>query len=121
MTYKNKLYGLPFYADIMIFIYNEEMVKKAGISGPPKTWDELIEQCKVMKQKDLCDYPLVFEFSQQEGAANEGLISMIYSRKNGHLFDGLDPVSTNRTRPPSPRRSGSPTPSGPARCATPPP
>src|SRR3989304_9261260 len=32
MTYKGKLYGLPYYAATIIFIYNEDMLKKAGFS-----------------------------------------------------------------------------------------
>ena len=31
MSYKDKLYGLPYFADIFIFIYNEDMVRKAGM------------------------------------------------------------------------------------------
>jgi multiple sugar transport system substrate-binding protein len=34
MSYKGKQYGIPFYTDYMGFIYNAEMLKKAGISAP---------------------------------------------------------------------------------------
>lgn len=92
MTYQGKLYGVPYYADLMIFIYNEDMLKKAGFNHPPTTWEELAEQAKVMKAKGICKYPIIFEFGQQEAAANEVFISMVYSRKDGHMFNGLEPV-----------------------------
>lgn len=92
MTYKGKLYGLPYYADLMIFIYNEDMLKRAGFANPPKTWKEVEEQAVAMKAKGICKYPMIFEFGQQEAAANEVFISMVYSRKDGHMFDGLEPV-----------------------------
>ena len=37
MTYKGQQYGLTYYAGFMSFMYNEEMLKKAGISEPPRT------------------------------------------------------------------------------------
>ncbi|MDR1288122.1 MAG: extracellular solute-binding protein, partial [Treponema sp.] len=36
----NTIYGYPILADNGVFYYNEAMVREAGFSGPPKTWDE---------------------------------------------------------------------------------
>ncbi len=38
MTYQDKNYGIPYYADTWAFLYNEDHLKKAGISQPPTTW-----------------------------------------------------------------------------------
>src|SRR6266508_3171862 len=51
MTFEGKLYGVPYYADLVIFIYNDRMVKQAGFSGPPQTLAELKQQAVAMKQK----------------------------------------------------------------------
>lgn len=40
MTYKGKQYGNTYYSDYMAFIYNAEMLDKAGIKTPPQTWAE---------------------------------------------------------------------------------
>jgi multiple sugar transport system substrate-binding protein len=36
-----KLYGLPIAASARALYYNKELFEKAGITEPPKTWDEL--------------------------------------------------------------------------------
>lgn len=93
MSYKGKLYGLPYFGDIFIFIYNEDMVKRAGFSGPPKTWEEVTKQSLAMKAKGISTYPVAMQFAQKEGWSTMTVTSMVYSLKNGHLFDkALNPV-----------------------------
>ena len=41
MTYNNKVYGLPYYADTITFMYNAKILEDNGITAPPQTWDEL--------------------------------------------------------------------------------
>lgn len=38
---KGKIYGLPVAASVRALYYNKELFAKAGVKGPPKTWDEL--------------------------------------------------------------------------------
>ncbi len=38
-----KLFQLPLGVSTPIFYYNQDAVKKAGLDGPPKTWDELFD------------------------------------------------------------------------------
>src|SRR6266851_4297192 len=58
MTYKGKQYGITYYTDYMGFIYNAEMLKKAGISTPPASWSEVTDQAKIIKDKGLSQYPM---------------------------------------------------------------
>jgi multiple sugar transport system substrate-binding protein len=58
MTYEGKRYGMPYYADVMTFVYNEEMLQKAGFSAPPKTLPELEEQALKIKSAGISQYPL---------------------------------------------------------------
>ncbi len=38
---QGQLYGLPWAASDRALIYNKDLFKQAGITDPPKTWDEL--------------------------------------------------------------------------------
>ncbi len=45
-TYKGKVYSLPFKMIVTGMMYNKDLFKKAGISAPPATWAELVEDAK---------------------------------------------------------------------------
>ena len=51
-----KLYGIVWNNDTRFFFYNAEMLKKAGIANPPRTWDELISQSKTLMGKGIARY-----------------------------------------------------------------
>ncbi|MFN2744160.1 ABC transporter substrate-binding protein [Bacillus sp. z60-18] len=46
---QGKRYGVPWQMASKEFFYNKDIFKKLGLS-PPKTWDELIDVCKVLKE-----------------------------------------------------------------------
>ena len=93
MTYQGKLYGLPYYADMITFMYNEEMLKEAGFAKPPETWDEVVEQALVMKEKEIVEYPIMFQFLDICPWYIEVFLSMVYSHKDYRMFDAeLDPI-----------------------------
>jgi multiple sugar transport system substrate-binding protein len=95
MTYNNEIYGLSYYADTIDFVFNDALLKKAGITAGPKTLDELYTQAKTLKDKGVNQYPIVLAWSQKEGAFIEAWISMVYAQHNGSnaLFDDqLNPV-----------------------------
>jgi len=56
-TKGGEIYAAPFIAQIGGLYYNKNVYSKAGISGPPKTWDELMVQ--VEKIKNVGAYPFV--------------------------------------------------------------
>src|SRR4051794_11316592 len=64
--YKDKAYGMPWSVDSKYLFYNKEMLAKAGITTMPKTWDDLIADAKIIKQKGIVDYPIVWSWSQAE-------------------------------------------------------
>ncbi len=91
LTYKGKLYGLPYYSDIMVFVYNQNMLEKAGISAPPTTWDEVAADSKILMDKGITAMP--FEVGLMPGAwFDELLYAMVYSN-GGQMFDAeFNPV-----------------------------
>jgi len=66
VTWEDKLVGMPWLNDVEYFYYNEKMIKQAGFDAPPKTWTELIEQSKVLKEKGIAEYPFIDEWAQEE-------------------------------------------------------
>ncbi len=85
LTYKGKLYGLPYYTDTMYFVYNKLMFQQAGIATAPTTWDEVAQDAKLIKSKGICDTP--FEVGLEPGSwFDEDFYAMVYS-DGGHMFD----------------------------------
>jgi multiple sugar transport system substrate-binding protein len=44
-------YGVPLLASVRALFYNKDLFKQAGISSPPRTWDELRADALKIKQK----------------------------------------------------------------------
>lgn len=65
--YEGKRYGMPWLVDNRIFMYNAEILKKAGFDAPPKTWDEFFAQAKAIKDQGILEYPIMFPWAQHEG------------------------------------------------------
>lgn len=42
LTIDNKIYALPLYVDTLALFYNKDLLNSAGISSPPETWEDLI-------------------------------------------------------------------------------
>lgn len=49
---KDKLFGIPYATNASGVIYNEEIFKELGLDIP-KTWDEFLEVCRVLKENDI--------------------------------------------------------------------
>ncbi len=45
VTYKNKVYGVPWMVDGGLLFYRKDLLDKYGVN-PPETWDEMIAACK---------------------------------------------------------------------------
>ncbi|ADK79944.1 ABC transporter substrate-binding protein [Sediminispirochaeta smaragdinae] len=50
VTYQGDRYGLPWYTDARLMLYNKKMFKDAGLdpNNPPKTWDELVKDASII-------------------------------------------------------------------------
>lgn len=85
MTLDDKVYGLPYYADLLIFIYNDEMVRDAGFSGPPQNLAELEQQALAIKKNGIT-YPVNIPLTQKDPWTIEIFYSLVYAL-GGHMFD----------------------------------
>ena len=60
-------FGLPWYLTTRITIYNQDLLKKAGISKPPATYEELAQAAKTVKEK-TGKYAFFITFSPGDSA-----------------------------------------------------
>ncbi|WP_270934183.1 ABC transporter substrate-binding protein [Falsiroseomonas oryzae] len=63
MTYRGRQYGLAYYGDHMSFMYNTELLQRAGIAAPPTTWEEVVQQSLRIKQQGISEYPLLLSLA----------------------------------------------------------
>jgi len=57
---------MPWLNDTKYLFYNTDMLKEAGFDTPPATWEELLAQAKVIKEKGLVETPIVWSWAQAE-------------------------------------------------------
>jgi raffinose/stachyose/melibiose transport system substrate-binding protein len=48
-----KQYGVPFNTSMVGFWYNKDLFTKAGITAPPATWDELLQDVQKLKDAGI--------------------------------------------------------------------
>jgi multiple sugar transport system substrate-binding protein len=88
-SYKGNIYGVPLFIDTGILYYRKDLLEKYGYS-PPETWQEMVEQSKIIvsgeKQKNSQIYGFSGQFKQYEGLVCD---MMEYILSNGGRI--LDP------------------------------
>lgn len=87
VDYDGKKYGMPWILDTKYLFYNKEILEKAGIKSPPKTWAELNEQAKIIKDKGLLASPIAWSWSQAEAAICD-YTTLVSANKGEFLKDG---------------------------------
>ncbi|TBN14109.1 extracellular solute-binding protein [Agrobacterium cavarae] len=88
-----KYYGMPWILDTKYLFYNKEILEKAGIKAPPKTWDELNEQAKIIKDKGLLNTPIAWSWAQAEAAICD-YTTLVSAYKGEFLKDGKPDFQT---------------------------
>jgi multiple sugar transport system substrate-binding protein len=66
VMYKDRYWGIPFLNGVEWFYYNDKMLKAAGYTEPPTTWEQVKEMGLAAKQKGVIDYPIIAQFGQSE-------------------------------------------------------
>ncbi|MEY9931009.1 arabinogalactan oligomer/maltooligosaccharide transport system substrate-binding protein [Catenulispora sp. GP43] len=77
--YNGKIYGVPQVTDTLTLLYNKDLLTKAGITTPPKTWDELKSDSLQIKAKTGVDGTFL-------DAASYYLLPFIYG-EGGDIID----------------------------------
>jgi len=95
-SHNGQLLGIPWNNDTRFFFYNKDMLQRAGIAAPPKTWAEVVEQSKILKEKGICEYPIA-EYWNQEWALANSIAFYLYSfggdyfNENGEIIINQSP------------------------------
>lgn len=66
-TYKNEVYGAPFFEDQGFLYYRKDILQADGMSVPT-TWDQLVSDAKTAQSKGQVKYGYVFQGADYEGA-----------------------------------------------------
>ena len=85
-TYQGKVYAVPWYTDAGLLYYRKDLLEKSGYSGPPETWDDLMEMAEKVQNDAGTKNGFVYQGADYEGGVCNGLE---YIRTNGG--DVLDP------------------------------
>jgi multiple sugar transport system substrate-binding protein len=97
LTYNGKLWGTPYFGDVMVYIYNEHVLQKAGIDQPADTWDELAKQAAAIKRAGVLDKPIVFALNATAGlhwwAAVYASGGNLFDSNSNPVFPDDDPVA----------------------------
>ncbi len=48
-TFNGEVYGLPFAVSLPVGYYNMDVLKSAGITTLPTTWDEVVKNCETLR------------------------------------------------------------------------
>jgi multiple sugar transport system substrate-binding protein len=87
VTRNGKIYGMPWLMDVKYFMYNKDMLQKAGITDPPKTWEELVDQAKTIKEKGIVEFPIVWSWNQKEGVVCDYAV-LLYGNGGSFVANG---------------------------------
>lgn len=85
------LYGLPYYADLVTFLYNQEMVSGAGFDQPPATLDELEEQALALQAQGVAS-PILIPFIKDSPWTLELFYSLVYAQGGAMFDEDMNPV-----------------------------
>ena len=91
IQHKNVTYGLPYYTECALWVYDEEILQNAGISLPPATWEEVTQQAREIKRMGLVEYPIRFTY-RFHTSTNINWWAMVYARGGSFFDDVLNPV-----------------------------
>ena len=99
MTYRGKRYGLPYYTDFTVWLYNAQMLEATGFEKSARTLDELTEQAiKIKEQRlrspdgDIIEYPIVLGFRQAPGMGFGDWWALNYASEVDLFDDDLTPI-----------------------------
>jgi multiple sugar transport system substrate-binding protein len=63
-----KTWGMPWLMDVKYFMYNKDILRRAGFAEPPKTWEELVTQATAIKQNTALgvEFPIMWSWNKEE-------------------------------------------------------
>lgn len=90
-------YGMPFVASTRVLFYNKDLLEKAGIPNPPKTWTQLAKDAQALKAAGV-KVPYALPLGPEEPHAEA--LNWMLSGGGGYTYIGrytIDSVENVRT------------------------
>jgi len=72
-TFGGGVVAVPVYVDAGLLYYRTDLLEKYGLSGPPRTWEELLRESETVQRDERRSRPAFYAFVWQ-GAQYEGLV-----------------------------------------------
>jgi multiple sugar transport system substrate-binding protein len=91
VTYKEKLYGVPWFTDFGMFYYRKDLLEKSGFKKPPETWDEVRQMGLKVQEDSGTKEVMVLQGAEYEGGVCNGC-EYVWNAGG----DVLDPNNVNR-------------------------
>ena len=87
-SYKGVLYGIPYFHAIHIYVYNTRLLKEAGITALPRTWDEYTKTLVALRDKRKKAPPLVLPWNVASSSDSiHWSWEMFTASRGGKLWD----------------------------------
>lgn len=96
VTYKGRLYGMPWLNDWQYFFYNKKMLADIG-GKEPQYWPEVMEYAEKMKAQGIVEYPIIDAWGQGEAVVIQWL-QYVFAM-DGKLFDEAGNPIMNQGKP----------------------
>jgi multiple sugar transport system substrate-binding protein len=90
-TVSGEAYGMPWLLDQKYFFYNTRILEEAGFDAPPRTWEEVAEQSRVIKEMGLVEYPMIWSWAQIEAVVPD-FVTLLYGNNALFFDENNDPV-----------------------------
>jgi multiple sugar transport system substrate-binding protein len=97
LFYKGKQYGVPYYGDIYLYLYDKKQLAQAGVKDAPVTLEQLKNAALEVKKAGIAQYPILKGYKTNTDGLDE-FWSMVFA-SGGHLFNkAMDPVFPNEDK-----------------------
>lgn len=94
--YDDEVLAVPYANDFRIGYYNTEMYKVAELTDAPTTWEQVIENAKVIKEAGVVEYPVSIPLGADENATTTFL--WLAFTRNGVIFNEDNTLNEEATK-----------------------
>ncbi len=81
-----KIYGMPYFNSAKHLFYNDKLLKDAGISAPPTTLDEFLNQAKATTDKSKNLWGSVWSWKQSEALICDW-VAIMFTKAGAQILD----------------------------------
>src|SRR5882724_3944678 len=97
--YQGKLYGFPILSSARAFFYNRDLLARAGVAAPPRTWDELVTAARRVRALGADTIGYALPLGPEEAQVNPGKTNptdcafQLFTDGKVGMFMGFSPLA----------------------------